>query len=187
MPDEVELFRRWRAGDEAAGDALLRSCFPVLCRFFRDKVTDGVDDLIQQTLLSCVESREVVRDPERFRAFMFRIARNRLYDRLRERHQVSDRLDVADTSLHDLGISPSSVVARGERQHLLREALHRIPLDYQVTLELTYWENMRGQQVAEVLEISPNTVRSRLARARAALREQLVAMGVPDPEGLLAG
>lgn len=187
VPDEIELFRRWRAGDEAAGDALLRSCFQVLCRFFRDKVTDGVEDLIQQTLLGCIESREVVRDPERFRAFMFRIARNRLYDRLRERHHVSDRIDVADTSLHDMGVSPSSVVARGERQQFLNDALRRIPLDYQVALELTYWENMRGQQVAEVLEISPNTVRSRLARARAALRDQLVAMGVPDPEGMLVG
>lgn len=184
VPDEAELFRRWRAGDQAAGDALLRSCFQVLCRFFRDKVNDGVEDLIQQTLLSCVESREVVRDPERFRAFMFRVARNRLYDRLRERHQ--GKLDVADSSLHDMGISPSSVVARGERQQLLREALRQIPLDYQVALELTYWENMRGQQIAEVLEVSPHTVRSRLARARAALRDQLVEMGVPDPEGMLA-
>ena len=185
MPNDAELFCRWRSGDASAGDALLRSCFPALCRFFRDKIPGEDEDLIQQTLLSCMESREAVRDPEHFRVFLFRIARNRLYDRLRARFRLDARTVVADTSLHDMGASPSSVAARGERQRLLTEALHRIPMDQRIALELSYWESMTAVQIGEVLEINPNTVRSRLHRAREALREQLIEMGVDDPVSVL--
>ena len=178
MADEVELFRRWQAGDAAAGDALLRSCFDALFRFFRNKVDGEVDDLIQRTLLACVESREDVRDPEQFRAFLFRVARNRLYDRLRRDLKVGDQVNLSDASLHELGASPSSVVARDQRQALVGEAMRRIPLDYQIALELSYWEGMKAPQIGAVLELNPNTVRTRITRARAALKSELAGLGV---------
>lgn len=183
--DDAELLRRWRSGDTGAGDALLRSCFPSLSRFFRDKVTGEEEDLVQQTLLGCVESRETIRDASQFRVFMFRIARNRLYDRLRRQLRLDERIVVADTSLHDMGASPSSMVARDERQHLMLEALRRIPLEQQLVLELSYWEGLTAKEIGEVLEVNPNTVRSRLHRAREALREQLATMGVSELEAVL--
>jgi RNA polymerase sigma-70 factor (ECF subfamily) len=148
-----------------------------LHRFFRNKVSDGIDDLIQKTLLSCVESKQAVRNAGSFRVYLFRIARHRLYDRLRTELRVGADVALSDASLHDLGASPSSVVARDERQALVVEALRRIPLDYQITLELCYWEGMTALQIAEVLELNSNTVRSRMNRARAALREQIESMG----------
>lgn len=183
VADEVELFRRWQGGDAAAGDALLRSCFDALFRFFRNKVTGEVDDLIQRTLLACVESREEIRDPEQFRAFLFRVARNRLYDRLRRELKVGDQVDLSDASLHELGASPSSVVARDQRQALVGEAMRRIPLDYQIALELSYWEGMKAPQIGAVLELNPNTVRTRITRARAALKEELASLGVSPGAG----
>jgi RNA polymerase sigma factor (sigma-70 family) len=178
VPDLARLLTRWQAGDAAAGDALLRACFEPLYRFFRNKVAGEVDDLIQKTLLSCVESRQAVRDPEHFRTFLFRVARNRLFDRLREELRLPAHVDPSEASLHELGASPSSVVARGERQRLVAEAMRRLPLDYQIALELSYWEGMKAPQIGEVLELNPNTVRTRITRARAALKEQLAALGV---------
>lgn len=181
--EEVELFRRWQGGDASAGDALLRSCFEALYRFFRNKVTGDVEDLIQRTLLACVESREDVRDPQQFRAFLFRIARNRLYDRLRVELKVGARVDLSEASLHELGASPSSVVARNQRQAMVNEAMRRIPLDYQIALELSYWEGMKAPQIGAVLELNPNTVRTRITRARAALKQQLALLGVSPEAG----
>lgn len=178
MTDEVELFRRWQAGDAAAGDALLRSCFDALFRFFRNKVQGEVEDLIQKTLLACVESREDIRDPGQFRAFLFRVARNRLYDRLRGDLKLGAHVDLSEASLYELGASPSSVAARNQRQAMVTEALRRIPLDYQIALELSYWEGMKAPQIAAVLDLNPNTVRTRITRARTALKQQLGQLGV---------
>lgn len=187
LAELAELFARWQAGDEAAGEALLRACFAPLYRFFRNKVAGEVDDLIQKTLLACVESRQAVRDPEQFRSFLFRVARHRLFDRLREELRLPAHVDPSEASLAELGASPSSVVARGERQRLVAEAMRRLPLDYQIALELSYWEGMKAPQIGEVLELNPNTVRTRITRARAALKVQLAALGVqPRPDEPLA-
>lgn len=183
MADLAELFTRWQSGDQAAGDALLRACFEPLYRFFRNKVAGEVEDLIQRTLLACVESRQAVRDPDHFRTFLFRVARNRLFDRLRDELRLPTHVNPSEASLHELGASPSSVVARGERQRLVSEAMRRLPLDYQIALELSYWEGMSAPQIGEVLELNPNTVRTRITRARAALKEQLAALGVQAGPG----
>ena len=51
MPSDVELLEAWRGGDPAAAEALLERHFATLCRFFRNKVDAGVEDLIQQRMI----------------------------------------------------------------------------------------------------------------------------------------
>jgi RNA polymerase sigma-70 factor (ECF subfamily) len=58
-------------------------------------------------------------------------------------------------------------------QRLLLEGLRRIPLDYQVALELYHWEGMTGPELAEALDIPEATVRSRLRRGVERLRERM--------------
>jgi RNA polymerase sigma-70 factor (ECF subfamily) len=185
VDEAPELLQRWRAGDATAGDALLRGCFTSLHRFFANKVNDGVDDLIQRTLLDCLEGADAIRDPEQFRAYMFTIARNRLFDRLRHECHVGRHVNLSDISLHELGASPSSVIAREERQRIVGEALRDLPLDSQLALELTYWEGLRAPEIALVLGLNANTVRARITRARDALRERLQMRGVLDDGPLL--
>jgi RNA polymerase sigma-70 factor (ECF subfamily) len=170
---DVELLEAWRHGDQHAGDALLARHFDAVCRFFRSKLGDDVEDLIQRTFLDCVESRDRVTPRVGFRAYLFGIARNRLYDHLRRANRRPSPIDGNVESVEDLGTSPSARVVRGEEQRLLLRALRRIPTDAQVLLELAYWEGLRGPELAVVLGIPENTVRSRLSRARAALRRQV--------------
>ena len=53
----------------------------------------------------------------------------------------------------------------------------RISLEQRMLLELAHWEGLSGREIAQALEIGENTVRSRLSRARAALREELEKLG----------
>jgi len=84
------------------------------------------------------------------------------------------------TSLVDLATGPRTELERRERGELLRQGLARIPLDDQIALELAYFESMSTRELAGVLEIPENTVRSRLSRARNKLREVLNELGSPD-------
>lgn len=181
MTADGELLCAWRAGDRAAGDALIGAHFASVCRFFRTKLGDDVEDLIQQTFLDLLAAASPVVS---VRATLFTIARRRLFDHLRTRYQRDIVELVTSISVADLGTSPSTAVARSEQQRLLHEALQHISLDHRIALELAYWEELSGPEIAEILDIPEHTVRSRLSRARQALREQVEALDqTPDGPG----
>jgi RNA polymerase sigma factor (sigma-70 family) len=171
MSSDDELLRAWRAGDRRAGDQLIQNHFDPICRFFRTKLGDDVEDLIQRTFLDLLEAAERT-SIESVRATLFTIAHRRLLDHLRMRYNRPVE-QLTSLSVADLGTSPSAAVGRGEEQRLLHEAMRRVSLEHQVALELAYWEELSGPEIAAILGISENTVRSRLARARAALREEI--------------
>jgi RNA polymerase sigma-70 factor (ECF subfamily) len=58
--------------------------------------------------------------------------------------------------------------------------MDRLPMDQRIALELAYWEGLSGPEVATVLGVNANTVRSRLARARDALRAEIAALARAD-------
>ncbi|MEZ4450598.1 MAG: sigma-70 family RNA polymerase sigma factor [Nannocystaceae bacterium] len=173
MVRDVDLLDAWCAGDTAAGDALIRRHFAAVCRFFRSKLGEDVEDLIQQTFQICTVRRNDLKSDGSFRGFLFGVARNLLLDHLRRVYRRGVHDDVHLQSLRDLGTTPSEAVARNEREQLLQEAMRRIPLEQRILIELAHWEGLSGREIAQALEIGENTVRSRLSRARAALRQEL--------------
>ncbi|HWB76128.1 MAG TPA: sigma-70 family RNA polymerase sigma factor [Nannocystaceae bacterium] len=190
MADELELLQRWRGGDEAAGAELFRHYFPPLRRFFRNKIApEDVEDVLQRVFLACVESREAFRGDSSFRTYLFTIARHELYRHIRKRaHDLVGRgLDVTMTSIAELALSPSSAIARDEQHALILGALQRLSIEQQLMLELKYWENLSSAEIAAIMEIAEATVRTRLFRARQALRAELHAtLGERGLDGVVA-
>lgn len=172
MTDE-ELLEAWRAGDRQAGNTLFERYFRTLYGFFRNKVSDGVDDLVQQTFLACVRGREGFRQESTFRTYMFGAAKNILYNEWKRRRKVDSLVDFNLTSVHDLSPGLSTAYARHREQRLILDALRRIPLDFQVAVELYYFEGFRGPEIAQILEVPEATVRSRLDRGIKQLRRSV--------------
>jgi RNA polymerase sigma-70 factor (ECF subfamily) len=172
---DLELLAAWRAGDSAAGDALVSRHWASISRFFRAKIGDDAADLIAQTFLACVEGRDRI-EGDNIKAYLFAVARRRLADHLRTRARAP-ALDLASSSLADLATGPATALGKHEQRQLLHDALGRIPLDDQIALELAYFEDLSTRELASVLDIPENTVRSRLSRARAKLREALETLG----------
>ncbi|MEX1365293.1 MAG: sigma-70 family RNA polymerase sigma factor [Nannocystaceae bacterium] len=170
---DFELLDAWKGGDKAAGNELFQRHFDSVCRFFRSKVAEGVDDLIQRTFLACVESRDKFRKEASFRTYLFTLARNELYAHFKRSHRHRARVDPLETSAHDLGPSATALVAQQQEQRLLLEALRRIPVDHQITLELYYWEGMSAAQLGRVLDVPEGTVRTRIRRAKALVEAAL--------------
>lgn len=175
LPTDFDLLDAWGKGDQAAGRALYDRHFAMLFRFIRTKVEEGRDDLLQNVWLACIEGRDRIRNRESFRAYLLQTARFQLYAFYRKRHG-SRRLDFEASSVADLNSTPSSIVVRQEQERILLEALRRVPLDHQIVIELSFWEDLTGPEMAEVLCIPEGTVRSRLRRATERLREQMAAL-----------
>lgn len=170
---DYEVLLAWRDGDSDAADELIHRYFDPICRFFRSKLGDDVDDLIQRTFLDCVKAHERFRGEGSFRSYLFSIAHHRLFDHLRATRRAPDFDSLTSLSVRDLGTTPSGAIVRSEEYSLLKDALDELPLEHRVVLELSYWEEMSAPEIAVVVGIPPNTVRSRLSRARAALRSKL--------------
>ncbi len=176
LDPELELLARWREGDRDAGQTLLTAHFAGLHRFFRSRLPGDVQDLVQRTLLDLVERRDALPEHVSLRAYLFAVARHRLIDHLRAQDVRGVVVDPASTSIAAVVTSPSAAVGRDEEQQQLALVMRELPIDLQITLELAYWEGLRGPEIAEVLGIGAATVRSRLARARQVLRERLAAL-----------
>jgi RNA polymerase sigma-70 factor (ECF subfamily) len=174
--DDFELLDRWRGGDRAAGNQLLKRHFDALYRFFTNKVADHADDLIQATMMACVRGVGSFRKECGFRSFLFVVARHELYRHIKSNHRSREVFDPSLMSAADMGPSPSTALARHKEQRLLLQALRRIPLELQIVLELHYWEDLTTSELADALEIPQGTVKSRLRRAREALERELAAI-----------
>ena len=172
--DDADLLDAWRGGDGQAGDELLQRHFAALHRFFASKVDPTqAEDLTGATLLACVDARDRFRSAASFRAYIFGIARNQLAMAFRTRASRGVAVELDTTSLADLDASPITLLGAKAEQLLLLAALRHIPIDFQIALELYYWEGLSTRELADVLEIPEGTVRSRLARAREQVGEHM--------------
>jgi RNA polymerase sigma factor (sigma-70 family) len=177
-PDDVELLERWRAGDQRAGSTLFDRHVTPLIRFFRNKVSAGIEDLVQDTLLACVQGRDRIREDGTFRAYMFGTARHILYAHI-EKHARRRIVNVEDESIADLVPGVSTAYAKHEQERRLLEALQKLPLAYQLTLELYFWEGLSGPELAVALGVPEPTARSRVRRGSAMLREMVGDVPLP--------
>lgn len=170
-PDDFELLDRWREGDGRSGDLLFRRHFPRIYRFFRSKIGGDAEDLAQRTFLACIEGRERFRQASSFRTYLFGVARNQLLMHLRRKGRGRDAALDSDSSIP--ASSPESRAKQGEERRLVLKAMQKLPVDFQVALELFYWEDMSVDEIAEVLDVPAGTIKSRLWRGREMLRKHV--------------
>lgn len=172
---DEQLLAAWQSGERRAGELLFERYYEPVARFFFNK-TDHEAELIQQTFLACIEGAARFRGEGSFRSFLFAIAYRQLCRHYRDRK--GDRIDLTEVSVAALDPSPSRVLVEGEELRLLLAGLRQIPVDCQVVLELLYWEQLTTVEMAAVLEIPEGTVKSRLRRGRALLREAIKALAM---------
>jgi len=184
VASDYELLARWADSDAAAGNQLFGRYFDGLFRFFATKVDDEVDDLVQGTLLDCVKYRSRLGQADDFKAYLYKIARHRLYRHFGAKARSGD-VDFGVSSVIDLGSSPSSIIAQREEERRLLVALRGLPVELQILLELHYWETMTIEHAANVLEMPVGTAKSRLRRAKRLLRERLSGLPSEGPDQAL--
>jgi RNA polymerase sigma factor (sigma-70 family) len=166
------LLAAWQAGDEASGAELFRRHYAAVLRFFRTKVGPAAPDLVQRTFLACLESRTRIASGS-FRSFVFGVARNVLLMHFRGSRREREHLDFCECSAADLGASPTSLIGHEREAQQLLQALRSIPLEYQIVLELYYWEGLNSREIADTDGSPEATIRTRLRRAKQRLEQRL--------------
>jgi len=135
------------------------------------------EDIAQETFLAAWKSLSGLREPEKLPAWLCQIARHRLLDQHREDSRENARLARAVTQYDRASAPPPDQEAMSdEEREVLWRSLSEIAEPYRETMVLYYRQNQSTAEVAAALEISEDTVRQRLVRGRAMLREQVASM-----------
>jgi RNA polymerase sigma-70 factor (ECF subfamily) len=169
---EETLIQRWRAGDRDAGGELLRRHIPAVTAFLRRRTSHNVDELVQRTLVVCMDAVERFEGRSAFRVFLLGIARNQFLTSLRETPRPSEEAAQPATFPED---GPSQLVASKQELQVLFVALTNIASPFRDVLKMFYWEGMSIEEIASHLGIAVGTVKSRLGRGRSMLKERLSA------------
>jgi RNA polymerase sigma-70 factor (ECF subfamily) len=179
---DAQLLERWRHGDRSASEALTRRHYGSVLRYFELNASWAADDLAQKTFMAAVERADQVRDGGAFRAYLMGIARRQLAMHLRElsRQSSVDAYDACDGAPQRTKLS--TIVARSHEQLLALRALASLPRQPQLLLILHYWEGINTPDLSVHYGVPASTIRTRLARARAKLRDRMKLMAGRSPQ-----
>ena len=111
------------------------------------------------------------------RAWLLTIVRNTSYTLLKKK-RVADLSTPFDEEIHasgDESVSVATILERSEDAELIRQAMDDMPAEFREILTLRHQEDLSYKEIADIAQIAPGTVMSRLARARAKLKECLAA------------
>jgi RNA polymerase sigma-70 factor, ECF subfamily len=183
----ADLVRALQAGDQNAMETLLMKAQEVAYRFSLLVCgrADDADDAMQEALLKTYRYAARIREPEAFRAWLYRTVRNACLIGRRKKVNEPDHLvslddspgdgDGHDRSVDavDPGRDPENQAINASLRGRLRRSLAAVPRPYRVVVVLREIEGLSTREVAEVLGISEVNVKTRLHRARLALREHL--------------
>ena len=187
--NEIELARQLIDGDASAFDRFLEH--------FRNKIfqyswlmcgqREDAEEVAQETLLKIFENFDQLREPERVRPWVFRIAKNACLMKRRKSlfapaHELSlDELMASKThedgqvklEIADWSGLPDDKLLRAEMKQLLGRAIAELPEIYKSVILLRDMEELSMQETAQILDLSEDSVKTRLHRARLALRQRL--------------
>jgi RNA polymerase sigma factor (sigma-70 family) len=111
------------------------------------------------------------------RAWLLRIVRNTSYTLLKK-NRATDLNTPFDEEIHASGhesVSPATILEQSEDAELIRGAMEELPAEFREVLALRHQEGLSYKEIADIAQIPPGTVMSRLARARGKLKECLAA------------
>ncbi len=138
---------------------------PILGYFHRSSVSSShTEDLMQQVFFRVIHYRKSFADGYVFKPWVFRIARNVLQDFARKNQRIvfglDEKAEIEDEPTYDAG-----------QEEQLKQALEKLPMEYREVIMLSRYEELKYQEIAEILQISVALVKVRVHRGLKILRE----------------
>ncbi len=185
QPSEDMLIERAQRGELDSFNALVLRyqdyCYSITYRIMGEP--DGAADAVQDAFLTAYRKIRLFRGGN-FKAWLARIATNTCYDELRKRKRRpqdyleempgSDHADGPVIANHDP--SPEQQAQRADLQRAIQECINALQEDQRTVLVLCDVQGMAYDEIADVQQVALGTVKSRLSRARLAMRQCLQAV-----------
>jgi RNA polymerase sigma-70 factor (ECF subfamily) len=172
---ERELVERSQAGDRLAFEELVRRhadrLYAVVLRFVAD--AGEAEEVTQEAFLRAWRSIDRFESRSRFFTWLYRIGINEAKRRAERRPAAATVASLEDSLIEDApdwSEAPQFRAEQGQLRRVLEDAVRSLPFDYRAPLILRDVEGLSTQEAAEVMELSEAAFKSRLHRARLAVR-----------------
>jgi len=167
---EQVLILRCQIGDKDAFAELIER-YQAPLRYFINRLsesTEMAEDIFQETWLTVIRRIHSLKKIDAFPIWLYRIARNMVYQQLRRKRKLSklnENIAVPNDTENDV-FSPEDAAK-------VHRCLEKLRPEYKEVLMLRFLEQMSYQQMAQVLDCSLGTVKSRIYYAKLALKKEM--------------
>ena len=176
MIEEKELIRRAGQGDQEAFRQLVEQYQAAVYRLAL-RMCGGdaalAEDAAQEAFVAAWRGLPRFRGDSRFSTWLYRLTTNAAIDCLRREKRHRDADDLDGVELPDGGDTPQESAERSETQAAVRRALSVLSEEHRQVLLLRYMQELDYSEIAAALGVSEGTVKSRINRAKARLKELL--------------
>ena len=173
--DEGQLVERSQAGDRLAFEELVRRhadrLYAVVLRFVAD--ANEAEEVTQETFLRAWRSIEKFELRSLFFTWLYRIGINEAKRRAERRPPAGTVSSIEDSAIEDApdwSEAPEFRAAQGHLRRVLEDAVRALPIEYRAPLILRDVEGLSTEEAADVMELGQAALKSRLHRARLAVR-----------------
>ena len=168
--DEARLVERSQGGDRLAFEELVRRhadrLYAVVLRFVAD--ADEAEEVTQETFLRAWRSIEKFEHRSQFFTWLYRIGINEAKRRAERKPPPGRIASIEDAP--DWSEAPDFRTQQGQLRSVLEDAVRALPIEYRAPLILRDVEGLSTEEAAEVMELGQAAFKSRLHRARLAVR-----------------
>lgn len=160
-----------KAGDENAFDIVYRYYFRRLCAFCSQYVNEQeeIEEIVQDTMMWLWENRTSLLEELTLKTLLFTIVKNKALNRI-SHFEIKRRVHQEIIDKFDNKFSNPDFYLENELFHLYEEALKQLPKEFREVYELTRSQRLTHKDIAQKLNVSPQTVNYRIGQALRLLR-----------------
>ncbi len=191
---DKELIEKVKLGDEQA--------ITMLINLYKDKIyflgyrmlgnKEEAEDICQETFIRVYTNIDKYDDNHKFSTWVYKIATNLCIDRIRKNKKNVFSLDNNGDKgenidlysiVPDSGLNPEEEVILNEQKNLIQLSFEGLPIKYRTIMILRYVDELKLQEISEILDLPVTTIKTRLHRGREHMRGNLVNNNLIKEEG----
>jgi RNA polymerase sigma-70 factor (ECF subfamily) len=179
VDQELEWIQRIAEGDRAAFEELYSAWQARLFRYLLRMVGDSgtAEELTNDAMVAVWKAAGSFKGHSKASTWLFAIARNKALNFLRQKQPATVEVETAVAVAASSG-SPEQSVMRDRLQETMKHALQDLSPEHREVIELTFYQELSYQEIAEIMECPVNTVKTRMFYAKKKLQEALERRGI---------
>lgn len=173
--DDIAIIQAWQAGDTGAFEILYQKYWRKLYVFARRTTPNAEDaqDLIQDVFAQLWTQKEQIDAGVFSESYLFAIVRNKLLDKIRKQYVREEYVQKILQSSSESDFSTQQTILTNDLNNHLHQAVDVLPEKCREVFQLSRFEQLSVDQIAQKLQISPQTVKNQLSKALQVVRFRL--------------